>query len=40
MSLKHSEETATDEKQKRGDFQKKGIIGNDHDENHKVVQEP
>lgn len=39
MSLKSSEDTAkvTDEKQKR-DFKKKRI-SNDHDENHKIVQE-
>lgn len=40
MSLKSSEKTAkaTDKKQKRGNFQEKGIISNDHDENHKAVQ--
>ena len=42
MSLRSSEETvkATSEKQKRGDFQKEGMINNDHDENLKLVQEP
>lgn len=37
MSLKSSEETAkaTGEKQKRRDFQKEGIINNDHDEIHR-----